>query len=614
MKYKTFSEVISSVAKFSKINFDDRLEEFLTGTSKRKEEEENRKKRNDELKKELKDIENERKIDFILNKQENIFDNKEIERINKTIKLNEDLYGNKNINKEKDEENIIEKENIKENDDIIKKEKNKKLFDENFLEDNFINQNKNNFKFNPDLNINDEKNKPKIIEVIKEKNIIKDNNEEIKIEKPPKPMSHALSLNPFIIEKDDIITMNNNNNNKIISLKKNNNRINTEKDNSFESKNNINLLDEFNKEKKINQQFQNILSKNSSVKKNNYFEKLREDYNNQFYIIQSKENPYNQAKKILKEKLTPNETKQLKEIENQIEQTKNQINLLKEEKEKLRIQIIEKQKEISDFNLKRKKEDFENERNLQNELRSILNKFKLELYKSELKNKNANKEKPEEYYELSDKKNNLEKQMKEKENKFNSQFNKLQGELLLIKKKNQELQTYIKSYGNMNILNNIENKSTEEIKKLNKILSNSNKDNEKINNNIVKDDEISINVKKKIISTKNHLKELDLIYPDKYKENKEYTPIVTKQQFDKDGKIIRLFDSGKKEILFTNGTKKEIFPDGYTLVNYQNGDIKQIIPNYKETYFYNKEKILQVKFSDGTIYIKYNDGKIEEIS
>ena len=96
MKYKTFSEVISSVAKFSKINFDDRLEEFLTGTSKRKEEEENRKKRNDELKKELKNIENERKIDFILNKQENIFDNKEIERINKTIKLNEDLYGNKN--------------------------------------------------------------------------------------------------------------------------------------------------------------------------------------------------------------------------------------------------------------------------------------------------------------------------------------------------------------------------------------------------------------------------------------------------------------------------------------------------------------------------------------
>ena len=111
--------------------------------------------------------------------------------------------------------------------------------------------------------------------------------------------------------------------------------------------------------------------------------------------------------------------------------------------------------------------------------------------------------------------------MKEKENKFNSQFNKLQGELLLIKKKNQELQTYIKSYGNMNILNNIENKSTEEIKKLNKTLSNNNKDNEKINNNIVKDDEISINVKKKIISTKNHLKELDLIYPDKYKENKE---------------------------------------------------------------------------------------------
>ena len=97
MKYKTFSEVISSAAKFSKINFNDRLEEYLTGTSKRKEEEEKRKKREDQLKKELKDIENERKIDFILNKQENIYDNNEFERINKTIKLNEELYNNQLI-------------------------------------------------------------------------------------------------------------------------------------------------------------------------------------------------------------------------------------------------------------------------------------------------------------------------------------------------------------------------------------------------------------------------------------------------------------------------------------------------------------------------------------
>ena len=177
--------------------------------------------------------------------------------------------------------------------------------------------------------------------------------------------------------------------------------------NSFENNNNdINLLEEYNKEKKISQKLKNILSKNLSVNKNNYFEKLREDYNNQFYVIESKQNPYNQAKKILQEKLTPNETKQIKDIEEQIIKTENQIKNLKEEKEKLRIQIIQKQKEISDFNLKKKKEDFENERNLQNEMRSILNKFKLELYKSELKNNNVNKEKSEEYYELIDKKNN----------------------------------------------------------------------------------------------------------------------------------------------------------------------------------------------------------------
>ena len=166
----------------------------------------------------------------------------------------------------------------------------------------------------------------------------------------------------------------------------------------------------------------------------------------------------------------------------------------------------------------------------------------------------------------------------------------------------------------MHILNNIENSTTEEIKKLNKQITKNNNKKTNIENNIINDDEISINLPKTIKPTERHINELDLTYPEKYKENKEYTPIVTKQQFDKDGKIIRLFDTGKKEILFTNGTKKQIYPDGYTLVNYQNGDIKQIIPNYKETYFYNKEQILQIKFSDGITYIKYKDGKIEAIS
>ena len=610
MKYKTFSEVISSAAKFSKINFNDRLEEYLTGTSKRKEEEEKRKKREEELKKQLKDIENERKIDFILNKQENIYDNNEFERINKTIKLNEELY-NKKINKNEDLINN-DNENKSEKEEEIKYKK--EIMDENFIKGNFINQKVNVLKYNFLQNDNDKNSKPKIIELIKEKNI-NEYDDENKIEKAPKPMTHALSLNPFIIEKDDIITMNKNNNNNIITLKKEKNNKSLDLENSFENNNNdINLLEEFNKEKKISQKLKNILSKNLSVNKNNYFEKLREEYNNQFYIIQSKQNPYNQAKKILQEKLTPNETKQIKDIEEQIIQTENQIKNLKEEKEKLRIQIIQKQKEISDFNLKKKKEDFENERNLQNEMRSILNKFKLELYKSELKNNNLNKDKSEEYYELIDKKNNLERQIKEKDKNFNSKLNKLNGELLLINKKNDDFKTYIKSFGNMHILNNIENSTTEEIKKLNKQITKNN--NKKNNNekNIINDDEISINLPKKIKSTETHINELDLTYPEKYKENKEYSPIVTKQQFDKDGKIIRLFDTGKKEILFTNGTKKQIYPDGYTLVNYQNGDIKQIIPNYKETYFYNKEQILQVKFSDGTTYIKYKDGKIEAIS
>ena len=153
-------------------------------------------------------------------------------------------------------------------------------------------------------------------------------------------------------------------------------------------------------------------------------------------------------------------------------------------------------------------------------MRSILNKFKLELYKSELKNNNVNKEKSEEYYELIDKKNNLEKQIKEKDKNFNSKLNKLNGELLLIKKKNDELKTYIKSFGNMHILNNIENSTTEEIKKLNKQITKNNNKKTNIENNIINDDEISINLPKTIKPTEIHINELDLTYSENIKKIK----------------------------------------------------------------------------------------------
>ena len=120
-------------------------------------------------------------------------------------------------------------------------------------------------------------------------------------------------------------------------------------------------------------------------------------------------------------------------------------------------------------------------------------------------------------------------------------------------------------------------------------------------------------IKKKIISPNTHIHELDLIFPEQYTTDPSLDTII-KQNFQQDGTIIKVFETGKKEILFSSGQKKEVFPDGYTIIKYINGDLKQIIPNYKETYYYAKDKTLQVKFSDGTVYLKYCDGRVDVIT
>ena len=49
-----------------------------------------------------------------------------------------------------------------------------------------------------------------------------------------------------------------------------------------------------------------------------------------------------------------------------------------------------------------------------------------------------------------------------------------------------------------------------------------------------------------------------------------------------DGKIERNYNSGRREIIFPNGTRKDISADGETtIVTFFNGDIKQILPENK---------------------------------
>ena len=45
---------------------------------------------------------------------------------------------------------------------------------------------------------------------------------------------------------------------------------------------------------------------------------------------------------------------------------------------------------------------------------------------------------------------------------------------------------------------------------------------------------------------------------------------VVEQYVGHDGKIQRIYQNGKKEVIFNNGVKRESFPDGYTIVYFNN--------------------------------------------
>ena len=51
---------------------------------------------------------------------------------------------------------------------------------------------------------------------------------------------------------------------------------------------------------------------------------------------------------------------------------------------------------------------------------------------------------------------------------------------------------------------------------------------------------------------------------------------IVKTERTNDGKMINIYEDDKREVLFTSGVKKQLFPDGYQVVYFTNKDIKQV--------------------------------------
>ena len=588
MENEILTENLLKKAKIKYTNFEEKLEEILTGENPRKKDEEKKKKEEEKLQKQLKNIENERKIDFILNKIPSL--SYENEKVINESEL-EDL-------KEENEININNKNNEPFSLDYYLKPvtSNEKLS----LSKERLNDSKPQVKNKTLINVEEKDDKDaKIV-----------NNDDIIMMKKKKPIS--ISKTEIKVDQftNDLITQS-----QIENKKKE-----EERREKLERFKNQSLIINYQKEREINNELTSILTSNISVAQHSNFtseqQNKKVNSKNTFYNLDSREQKLEKAREILEQKLTPNEKKQIEDLKNNIEKIKKEINIALEEKKDFEKRIKDLKSEIKNNKQNHKLFFEEYERKTKAELRSICNKFKIEIYQQDLKltsNTFIKQESDHEIRILKEKIKTLNQTLHQKNKMFSKESNSLQSQIKQINIENEEIMAKLKSYEEDRlwkkmITDNSKGKEKTLIKNVNnltKIISQKNL--------LEEEEKDEILIKKKIISPNTHIHELDLTFPEKYTTDPSLDTII-KQNFQQDGTIIKVFETGKKEILFSSGQKKEVFPDGYTIITYINGDLKQIIPNYKETYYYAKDKTLQVKFSDGTVYLKYRDGRVDVIT
>jgi hypothetical protein len=86
------------------------------------------------------------------------------------------------------------------------------------------------------------------------------------------------------------------------------------------------------------------------------------------------------------------------------------------------------------------------------------------------------------------------------------------------------------------------------------------------------------------------ISQYEMRFPEIYHGKLQRSSKLIKQEVSNDGKILKIFENNKKEVIFPSGMRKEIYSDGYTIVFFGNKDIKQVKfdlfrPSLKERLF-----------------------------
>ena len=83
-----------------------------------------------------------------------------------------------------------------------------------------------------------------------------------------------------------------------------------------------------------------------------------------------------------------------------------------------------------------------------------------------------------------------------------------------------------------------------------------------------------------------------------------------KEEVHPDGKLERAFRSGRCQIIYPTGTRKEVLPNGVVTVVFSNGDVKQTGVDKRVVYYYAEALTTHVSEPDGTQLYHFPNGQV----
>jgi centromere protein J len=522
------------------------------------------------------------------------------------------FMNSKDKNKSNKKENEIKNNSFNDNE-------NKEIMSDSLNEENNKKENESSELHYDDNNNNSENNS---INDIKSKNIPSEEN--VDIDK----ISSLNDINQNITDTD--INKNNDSPNKMIQKINHKKQLENKKkkktDNLFSNISNIknNTIDE----NKLfqNHQYQAVIDEANQILQNKYKKKNNNNNNIDNIILPDVLYPEIIMNKIINnDKKADEETykEKIYELNKERVKKKNENEKIKKLKINYDNLYTKLQNEIKKFNLNNQKK-LENFNKYKNDEKDKIEKEKKQLIleqkeigelriKYQMNTKLNNKKDKEDIIQLKKRFQKFYEENKIKENnnkilieKYKRQLDEANYQILKLNGEITKLQT-LQNNDEEEINHNID-KRKEKDKDSPKFVSKKGNNN-KLKNEIIDGAEKINNDENNIIEDESE-ENYDLIFPEKY--HKQKYKLINSAKTE-DGKKINFYDKNKKEIIFQSGVRKEIYFDGYQIIYFTNGDIKQIFPEKtKQVYFFNESKIIQTTIPDKIQVFKFENGQIEK--